>query len=234
MRLATPRIMLCARSARYSMSQQIGMEDLIAMVRGAIQQVRDGEKILTEFDSACGDGDHGISMGRAASRMEECLASTENHDLQSTLYNLGWTVLGVDGGSTGPLLGSFFLGMSESAGGKTHLDATDMVRVFQAGLDAVQKLTTAKMGDKTMMDALIPAVQALKSGATAGNDIPALLYSAAFAAENGAASTKTMIARFGKARFSGQLSLGHQDAGATSMALLFRGFYQGILHLKNG
>jgi len=216
------------------MSQQLGMEEMIAMMRGAIQRVRDGEKMLTEFDSACGDGDHGISMGRAVARIEQCLASTENHDLQSTLYNLGWTILGVDGGSTGPLLGSLFLGMSESTEGKAHLDVADMVRMFQAGLDAVQKHTAAKVGDKTMMDALIPAVHVLQTGAAEGGDIPALLHGAAVAAENGAASTKTMVARFGKAKFSAERSLGHQDAGATSLAMLFRGFYEGLLHRENG
>jgi dihydroxyacetone kinase-like protein len=144
------------------------------------------------------------------------------------VYDIGWTLHGVDGGATGPLLGTLFLGMSEALAGKEAIDAAGVARMFEEGLIAVQKQTKARVGDKTMMDALAPAVAALRDHAGKNTDVADMLLSAADAAEQGAISTKDFIARFGKAKFSGERSLGHQDAGATSMAMMFRGFHEGL------
>jgi len=199
------------------------------MMAGAIERVRSGSAFLSELDSACGDGDHGTTMRRAMGLLEKALAEKEEESLRALIDRLAWTLLGVDGGATGPLLGSFFMGMAEAAGGQSELDCAALASVLEAGLASVQRQTKAQVGDKTMIDALVPAVKALRAGADAGKTLANSLRDAAEAARNGAASTKNMIAKFGKARFSGERTLGHQDAGATSVAMIFEGFCEGII-----
>ncbi len=210
------------------MNSQVGVNEFVAMMTGAIQKIKDGERYLSELDSACGDGDHGITMLRAVNRLNETLGKSGTTDLKSLVYDIGWTLHGVDGGATGPLLGTLFLGMSEGLDGKESLDAQGLAEMFEGGLHAVEKQTKARVGDKTMIDALTPAVASLRAGADKGFDIAEVLRSAADAAQQGASTTRTLVAKFGKAKHSAERSLGHQDAGATSMAMIFRGFFEGL------
>ena len=200
------------------------------MIEGAIQKVKAQHSLLSQLDAAIGDGDHGTTMLRAVNRLEETLSGNKFEDLQGLLHSIGWTLLGIDGGSTGPLLGTWFLGMAEFASGRKVLDGRALSDTFEAGLNTVMKQTKAQVGDKTMIDALAPAVQALKDGAAAGKEITEMLQDAAQAAEKGAQSTKDFVARFGKAKFAGERTLGHQDPGATSIFLNFQGFYDGLLN----
>lgn len=210
------------------MNDQFGKREFVAMMQGAIERVKEGEKYLSELDSACGDGDHGITMLRAVKRVSDTLVESGQNDLKSLIYDVGWTLLGIDGGATGPLLGTLFMGISEGLDGMDSVDPAGLAAIFERGLQAVQRQTKARAGDRTMIDALAPAVTALREAAGSGQDISAMLRSAADSAEQGAASTKNLVARFGKARYSGERSLGHQDAGATSIAMIFRGFYEGF------
>ncbi len=215
------------------MSIQIGVKEFVAMMSGAILQVTKGERYLSELDSVCGDGDHGITMLRAVNRLKAVLMEAKQSDLKSLVGDLGWTLLGIDGGAAGPLLGSLFLGMSETLEGKEHLSALDLAQMFEEGLASVQKQTKARVGDRTMIDALAPAISALRDGARKGEGITEILQSAADSAQKGAVSTRDMVARFGKARFSGARLLGYQDAGATSIAMIFQGFYEGFIGLES-
>jgi phosphoenolpyruvate---glycerone phosphotransferase subunit DhaL len=128
-----------------------------------------------------------------------------------------------DGGSTGPLLGSFFLGMSDGAAGRSELDGAGLAAVFEAGIAKMQKQSRAQLGDKTMLDAFLPALAALKA-ADPARGIQTALQQAATAAAQGAEATKTMRARFGRARNLGDRVIGHLDPGAVSVSLLFKGF----------
>src|SRR5580704_16059488 len=215
------------------MSIRIGVKEFVAMMSGAIQQVTEGEKYLSELDSVCGDGDHGITMLRAVNRLKAVLIEAKQSDLKALVGALGWTLLGIDGGAAGPLLGSLFLGMTETLEGKECLTALELAQMFEEGLASVQKQTKARVGDRTMIDALAPAISALRDGANSGEGISEILRSAADSAQKGAISTSNMAARFGKARFSGARGLGYQDAGATSMAMIFRGFYEGFIGLES-
>jgi dihydroxyacetone kinase len=136
--------------------------------------------------------------------------------------------MGVDGGATGPLLGTLFMSMSEAAEGKAALDARAVAAMFEAGFAGVSAQTKARVGDKTMIDALAPAVATLREAVDAGVGIAEALNRAAAAAEQGAASTKELQARFGRARNIKEASIGTPDPGATSVSLLFRGFWKGI------
>ncbi|PYV39213.1 MAG: dihydroxyacetone kinase subunit L [Acidobacteria bacterium] len=206
----------------------LGLRELLWMIEGAIEKVKCQHKMLSELDSACGDGDHGTTMLRAASQLEKVMTRHQPGDLQGLLSDMGWTVLGIDGGATGPLLGSFFTGMSESVAGKQTLDAEALTAMFEAGLNALRKQTKAQVGDKTMMDALVPAVAVLRAGVEANKETLQILREAAAAAQEGAYSTKSLKARFGRARYLGDRTLGHQDPGATTISLMFQGFYDGL------
>jgi len=206
------------------MSATIGYEQFVQMLARAAEQVRANQQALSQLDSVCGDGDHGTTMVRAMGNLEKAIAEGGSRELKSLLFDIGWAVMGVDGGATGPLLGTLFMGMADAVAGKETLDADDLAGMFEAGLAALQKQTKAQVGDKTMIDALVPAVAALRAAADDGQEIASALQRAAEAAEQGAASTKDIPARFGRAKNLGERTIGHQDPGATSMALIFRGF----------
>lgn len=201
--------------------------DLVRMLQGAIRRVQERHEDLSRLDSVGGDGDHGTTMMRAMGALEK--AADAGPCIPGVLLrDAGWAILGIDGGATGPLFGMLFLGMSEALGDRMELGPADLAAAFEAGLASVQKRTKAKPGDKTMLDALVPAVEALRAAAAAGAGIPELLRCAAEAAERGAVSTQAMAARFGRARNVGEKSIGSQDPGATSVSLILRGFFEGI------
>ena len=210
------------------MSATIGYDELVRMLRGAVEQVQKNKDALSKLDSVGGDGDHGTTMARAMGNLEKAIAAAKKRDLKTLLYDIGWAIMGVDGGATGPLFGTLFIGMSDSVPGKGALDAAALAAMFEAGLTALQKQSKAKVGDKTMMDALIPAVAALRTAAAAGQDVAAALGAAATAAQQGAESTKNFPAKFGRAKNLGDRTIGHPDPGATSTAFLFRGFAEAV------
>jgi len=202
----------------------VGNRELRAMLAAAIAQVRDGCDYLSQLDSFGGDGDHGATMRRAMREIEKTLAAHPDANLSELLGHVGWALLGIDGGATGPLLGSFFLGVADGVGDRESLDTLSLARAFEKGCARVQTQTKAQPGDKTMLDALLPALAALRASAEAGNDGPRALANAADAAARGADATRNWLPKFGKARFSGERTRGHPDPGAASVAMIFAGF----------
>ncbi len=210
------------------MSATIGYENLVQMLQGAVQEIRDNHEALSKLDSVGGDGDHGSTMLRAMNRLEEAVKACTTPTIKAVLYDVGWAILGVDGGATGPLFGTLFMSMSEAAADKEVLDAADLAAVFEAGYKGVTRQTKAQPGDKTMIDALTPAVEALRAAAEDGAEVTEMLERAAQAAQSGAESTAALQAKFGRAKNIKEQSIGYQDPGATSVAYLFRGFLKGI------
>jgi len=209
------------------MSTSVDRETLILMLRGAAGLIRQNHDLLTRYDSAGGDGDHGTTMVRAMDNLEKAIDENSGMPLKDLLQAIGWAVMGTDGGATGPLWGTFFSGMSDGIAGET-LDGASVAAAFDAGLKSIEKQTKAKVGDKTMMDALIPAVEAARKAVDEGQDPAGVLAQAAQAAKLGAESTKDFAARFGRARNVGAKSIGTPDAGATSVALIFQGFVEAL------
>ena len=209
------------------MVADVGREELICMLRSAIAEIRGHHEHLSRLDSFGGDGDHGTTMLRAVAGIEKTIESDAGKPPGPLLGDIGWAVMGIDGGATGPLLGSLFMGMGEAAGDRPRLDPGALAAAFEAGLAAVAKRTKAKPGDKTLMDALVPAVGALRDACGKGAGIREMLLDAAGAAERGAASTRDMAARFGRAKNLGAASIGQPDPGATSVSLIIRGFHEG-------
>jgi dihydroxyacetone kinase-like protein len=174
---------------------------------------------LVALDTAIGDGDHGTNLDRGMRKALEKLDSQEGADIGALLKTVAMTLISSVGGAAGPLYGTLFLQMGASAAGKEELDLAGWTAALDAGIKGVQSRGKAQPGDKTMIDALLPAVEALQS---ADGDIGAALVKAADAAEEGMKATIPMEARKGRASYLGPRSVGHQDPGATSSYLLMR------------
>ncbi len=209
------------------MTGLIGKTELKNMFTHAAACVRSEHQRLTQLDSIGGDGDHGTTMLRAAEQMELWDGSSAE-SLTGLLKAAGWRVLSVDGGASSSLLGTFFAGMGDVELAGDSMDCRRLAQSFEAGLRAVSRQTKARPGDKTMMDALTPAVAAVNAAAAAGKNIAEALGDAARAAQMGAESTTDLVARYGRARSLGERTRGHADAGATSIALIFKGFKEGV------
>lgn len=209
------------------MSETLDYDGLAALLRAGATRVKAAIDELTRLDSAIGDGDHGVAMGRAMDAVVKGIDGCAERDPKALVKSVAWAVMSIDAGSTGPLMGSLFLGMVEPAAGEGPIDAARLAAMFEAGRDKLLAVSKAKVGDKTMVDSLVPAVAALRSAADEGLPVDAALQRAAAAARTGAEGTANMEARFGKARNLGPRSLGHQDPGATSMAILIEGFAEG-------
>jgi len=210
------------------MADTINADNVVAMLEKAVATIRENEAMLSKLDSATGDGDHGSAMVSAVGAADKALAEWDKASIQSLLKGVGWGMMCIDGGSTGPLWGSLFVGMSKGVGEAESLDCPALAAAFEAGLEKLQKQSKAQVGDKTMMDALIPAVQAIRTAADSSASVDEALTAAANAAAEGAAATSEMLAKFGRARNLGDRVIGHVDPGATSMSLLFKAFSEAL------
>jgi len=198
------------------------------MLTAAVQKIRDHHEELSKLDAATGDGDHGTTMLRVMEAVDQEIKESADSDIKSLLYNIGWGIISVDGGATGPLLGTFFMGMSEGAADNDNPDSDTVAKMFKAGLTRMQKLSKAKIGDKTMMDALIPAIEELQESTQTTSDIAEMMKKTSQAAVKGAQSTKQLQARCGRARNLNERTIGHIDPGSRSISYIFEGFSEAI------
>jgi len=213
------------------MSHIVCISDLQRMFAEAAAQIRREQERLSQLDCVGGDGDHGATMVRTMEMLENEMNSENNKPLNARLKDAGWSVLGVGGGASSALLGTFIAEMGEADLG-LESDCKHLAVSFAMGSRAVEKQTKARQGDKTMMDPLVPAVQAIETAADSGEPVGRAMELAASAARTGAESTKDMIAKYGRAKFLGEKTRGSADAGATSIALLFEGFSAALTEHK--
>lgn len=209
------------------MPETISYPQVCQMLLAAVGQIRANHEVLSRLDSAVGDGDHGTTILRTMEAVANAIDGHPGTDLKELLAKAAWDVMDCDGGSTGPLLGSFLMGMSEAVAGKTELDCAAVVAMFEGGILKLARQSRAKVGDKTMMDAFLPALDALKAAVPSGS-IHTALQQAAAAAAAGAEATKPLQAKFGRARNLGERVIGHMDPGAVSVSLLFKGFSEAL------
>ena len=174
---------------------------------------------FSRLDAVTGDGDHGTAIVQALTSAID--AAEKGTEYKAMINDMGINVMMQTSGSTSTLIGGFLLGMSDYTAG-TELDGNQVRQMFKGGLEGVQKQTKAKKGDKTMMDALIPAVEAMQESDS--DDIRQLFKVASDAAQKGASATVGMKAMFGRARNYGERSVGHADAGALSWACMLAAF----------
>ena len=179
---------------------------------------------LTQLDSAIGDGDHGVNMTRGFRAVVAALEDGAPPGRQ--LVTAGKTLVSTVGGASGPLWGLALRRAGRAVGDADALDGPELVSALEAALAAVVELGAAERGDKTMVDALAPAIDALRE--RVGDDLDAALEAAADAADEGARATTPMQARKGRASYLGERSVGHQDPGATSTALIVRALVRAV------
>jgi dihydroxyacetone kinase-like protein len=192
----------------------------MAQARAAVAARAD---YLTQLDAAIGDGDHGINMTRGFNAVAERLAEQPPATPPGQLLIVaGKTLISTVGGASGPLWGAAFRAAGRALGDAEAFDGRQLARALETGLDAVVQLGAAQPGDKTMVDALTPATGELSRCIMAGAQVADALAAAADAAERGAAATIPLLARKGRASYLGERSIGHQDPGATSAALIIR------------
>lgn len=203
--------------------QKLSVQDFISMWKCALDRVTERADEFSRLDAVTGDGDHGTAIVQALTSSVDMAGNATEYKV--LLSEMGFNVMMHTGGSTSTLFGAFLLGMSDHADG-SELDGPQVVKMFRGGLEGIQKQTKAGKGDKTMMDALIPAVEAMAASKT--NDIRELFYAAAEAAREGALATKEMKANFGRARNYGERSIGTADAGAMSWACMFSAFHEAL------
>ena len=193
------------------------------------ERITENKDFLTELDREIGDSDHGINMSRGFSAVMEKL-SPEDSDIGAILKKLGMTLLSKVGGASGPLYGTAYMEAGKITAGKTELTPSDMKAVLEAAIAGIQKRGKAVKGEKTMLDALIPASETFSAKIAEGADMVTALDSACDSSREGVEYTKTIIATKGRASYLGERSIGHQDPGATSALITLeaiRDYYKG-------
>lgn len=198
----------------------MNLAQLTAWIREYARLIGENAQLLSDLDAAIGDADHGINMERGMKAVATVLDESPPSDMAALCKQVGMTLVKSVGGASGPLYGTFFLRMATAVGAGDSVAAGGFAKALRAGVDGVVQRGRAEAGDKTMFDALAPAVEALDSALASGADLSAALREAAVAAEKGRDATTAMVARKGRASYLGQRSVGHQDPGATSAAML--------------
>jgi dihydroxyacetone kinase-like protein len=198
----------------------VSMAGLDRWVRTFAELVAEHKDTLSDLDAAIGDGDHGANMDRGMQAALAALDESPPATAQALFSKLGMTVVSTVGGASGPLFGTMFLRMAAALGENTDISLAQLASGLRAGLDGVVARGKAEPGDKTMLDALAPAVAALEAAAAESTGTAEALRLAVSAAERGRDATIPLRARKGRASYLGERSVGHQDPGATTAALL--------------
>lgn len=197
-------------------------KQMAAIIEGMAKKIEAEKEYLTELDNEIGDGDHGINLARGFEAVEKKLPSLAGDDIGALLKGVGMQLVSTVGGASGPLYGTAFMKAGMACKGLTEIDGPAFVKAMEAAVDGIKMRGKATEGEKTMLDALCPALKVMQDDVAAGKSLKEALQDAAQAAEKGVEYTKTIIATKGRASYLGERSLGHQDPGATSSLYLLQ------------
>lgn len=195
---------------------------LLCVLENVKDAIDANAEYLTDLDAAIGDSDHGINLARGFRKVAEDLPAMAGKDIGAILKKTGMDLVSTVGGSSGPLYGTAFMKAGASAAGKSEINTEDFLNMFSAAIGGVKMRGKSEEGEKTMLDAMGPALRAAEEAAAAGKSAKEMLEAAAAAAAEGAAFTKTIIATKGRAAYLGERSLGHVDPGAASFAVIMK------------
>ena len=198
----------------------ISRDDVLEWVKAVAQVISENKTYLTDLDAAIGDADHGVNMNRGFQAVLNKVPEMEGKDIGTIFKTIAMTLLSTVGGAGGPLYGTFFLQAGMNSAGKNELSLEDWLASLDAATKGVIARGKAEPGDKTMVDALLPAVEALRKSVSDHQTLGEALKASAEAAEQGMKATTPMVARKGRASYLGERSAGHQDPGATSSYLI--------------
>lgn len=197
-------------------------KQMAAIIEGMANKIEAEKDYLTQLDNEIGDGDHGINLARGFEAVEKKLPSLAGGDIGALLKGVGMQLVSTVGGASGPLYGTAFMKAGMACKGLTELDGPAFIKAMEAAVDGIKMRGKATEGEKTMLDALCPALKVMQDEVAAGKSLKEALQDAAAAAEKGVEYTKTIIATKGRASYLGERSLGHQDPGATSSLYLLQ------------
>jgi len=198
---------------------------LIEIINLIADDINANKEFLTELDSAIGDADHGINMSKGFKAVTEKISAMADKDCGSILKTTGMTLVSTVGGASGPLYGTAFMRAGQVVGNKTELNYDDLLVILEAALAGIKMRGKAEKGEKTIVDALEPAVEVLRSSSS----VDAKLFEKAVeAAKDGVEYTKGIIAKKGRASYLGERSIGHQDPGATSTYIILAAIHKAL------
>lgn len=201
---------------------------LLVILENMVHVIHENKEYLTELDAKIGDSDHGINMDKGFTAINEKLPELKDADIGAILKQGAFVLISKVGGASGPLYGTAFLKGSAALQGKMEMDGKDGIVLLDEAIKGIKMRGKAERGDKTMLDALIPAYEAYKDSIENGDDMLKAAYEAQIAALRGVEYTKGIIARKGRASYLGERSIGHQDPGATSSYLLLKSVYDSL------
>ncbi len=204
------------------MSVSVTSESILSWLRACAVALAAHKEELTRLDAAIGDADHGVNMDRGFQAVLGKLPGLAGQDIAAILKAVATTLISTVGGASGPLYGTLFLQMAGATTGKVDLSPAGWEAALRAGVEGVAKRGKARPGEKTMLDALVPAVEELSAALASGAIFGEALWRCERAAGRGAADTIPLVATKGRASYLGERSVGHQDPGATSSHLILR------------
>jgi dihydroxyacetone kinase-like protein len=204
----------------------ISRDAVIEWMKAFADLIAENKEYLTELDSAIGDTDHGVNMNRGMQAVLGKLPTVADQDIGTIFKTVGMTLVSTVGGASGPLYGTFFMQMGTATANKLELTETDWGSALESGISGVVMRGKAQVGDKTMLDTLVPALEAYKTAQGAGDDLHTAMQKSLAAGEKGRDGTIPLVARKGRASYLGERSAGHQDPGATSSCLLLMTAFQ--------
>lgn len=196
------------------------LKQALAWLRSFRERVLAHETLLTDLDAAIGDGDHGTNMARGLNAVAEGLKTSAPATLEAVLRAAGLSMVTAVGGASGPLYGTFFLRCGAALGPEPEVESVQLADALRAGLKGIVERGKAATGDKTLIDALAPGLEAFEAALAGGERLSDAALAASTAAARGRDDTKPLMARRGRAAYLGERSIGHIDPGAASMALL--------------
>jgi len=203
----------------------IDNKKLIEIIDEIAKEMHEQKDFLTDLDIAIGDGDHGINMSRGFTQVQLKLPTLADKDIGTIFKTVGMVLVSTVGGAAGPLYGTAFMKAGMVTAGKNEIDAKDFIAVLDAAIDGISMRGKSKQGEKTMLDSLIPARDAFETEYNKNKDFKPAIKQAVDAANAGVEYTKTIIATKGRASYLGERSIGHQDPGATSSALMLKAIF---------
>ena len=195
-------------------------EKLIAVIHKTAAKIEAEKAFLTELDNVIGDGDHGINLARGFGEVEKKLDALADKEPGDVLKTVGMTLVSTVGGASGPLYGTGFMKMGAAVKGKADVDVPSFLKGLQAAIEGIMQRGRSTKGEKTMLDSMIPAKEAMESKWNETQDAKAAFAAAVAAAWEGVEYTKTIAATKGRASYIGERSIGHQDPGATSFTMV--------------
>jgi len=204
------------------MTDTISTPQMLRALENMCDTIENEKEYLSDLDDAIGDGDHGVNMAKCFREVKKKLTESSAEDVGTLFKDVGMVVLNSVGGAMGALYGTFFLKLSQESAGKSEINLSDLVGIFQTGEQGILDIGKANLGDKTLIDTLSPAVRAIEAAEKDGKPLAGALADFEQAAKQGMESTKDMLAKMGRASRLGERTIGHQDAGATSCYFILR------------